>query len=220
METLRRAGLEPVALDRALGRLDERPTGRYVCVTFDDGYRDVLEYAIPVLRELRIPATVFVPSAVISGAARLYWYRQQPPLFSWSELREIAREELFGVGSHTRTHPALPQIPDASAWQEISRSKLDVEENIGQQVTSFAYPAGLYGEREVQMVRDAGYEVGLTTQPGVNEPGHPPRALCRTTIGRRDNLSLFEAKITGLLDNPWGLQYVASRVWRRQRATR
>jgi peptidoglycan/xylan/chitin deacetylase (PgdA/CDA1 family) len=216
METLIEARLEPVALDDALGRLDERPTGRYVCVTFDDGYRDVLDHAVPVLRELQIPATIFVPSGPISGTARLYWYKQQPPLLSWSEVRELARDELFEVGAHTRTHPALPQIPNEAAWQEIAGSKLDIEEKIGDQVTSFAYPAGLCGEREMRMVREAGYDIGLTTQPGVNKPGQPPQALYRTFIGRRDNPSVFEARITGLLDDPWGLQYVSGRLGRRR----
>ena len=212
METLIEARVEPVALNEALGRLNERPTGRYACVTFDDGYRDFLDHAMPVLRELRIPATIFVSSAPISGTAHLYWYKRQPPLLTWDEVREIARDELFEVGSHTRTHPALPQVPDEAAWQEIAGSKLDIEEKIGERVASFAYPAGLYGERELKMVRDAGYETGLTSRPGVNEPDQSRQALYRTFIGRRDNVSVFQARLAGVLDDPWGVRYLASRL--------
>ena len=215
METLLEAGVEPVALGEALGRLNERPTGRYACVTFDDGYRDFLDHALPVLRELRIPAAIFVSSEPISGTAHLYWYKRQPPLLTWDEVRGIASDELFEVGSHTRTHPALPQVPSATAWQEIAGSKHEIQERTGARVASFAYPAGLYGEREVQMVRDAGYETGLTSRAGLNEPGQPPHALYRTFIGRHDSLPVFRARLMGVLDDPWGVQYVARRVRRR-----
>ncbi len=180
MEIVLGSGAKPVHLDDALDLLETDPTGRYVCVTFDDGYRDNLEHAIPTMRELGIPATIFIPSAILDGTARLYWYETQPPVLSWSEIAEISREPLFTIGAHTRTHPALPQLSDDAAWTEIAESKRDVEQRIDQPVTSFAYPAGIYGERDVELVR-------------------------KMFIDRRDNLAMFEAKLTGLLDNPWGV---------------
>src|SRR5512133_921329 len=94
MEAMLGAGAHPVRLDEALDRLAQRPASRYVCVTFDDGYHDNLDNAIPVLRELRIPATIFVPSGIIDGTARPYWYEDPPPLLSWGELRELSADEL------------------------------------------------------------------------------------------------------------------------------
>jgi peptidoglycan/xylan/chitin deacetylase (PgdA/CDA1 family) len=206
MEALLRAGAQPVRLDEALDLLEERPASRYVCVTFDDGYHDNLDHAIPVLRDLQIPATIFIPSGFIDGNARPYWYEHPPPMLSWSELREIAQDDLFAIGAHTRTHPALPKLSDDGAWIEIAASKRDVEEHTDQRATAFAYPAGLYGEREIRMVREAGYRVGVTVEPGLIGPGHRPQTLPRSFIDRRDNLHMFEAKLTGLLDAPWGLR--------------
>jgi peptidoglycan/xylan/chitin deacetylase (PgdA/CDA1 family) len=206
MEMMLRAGATPTALDEALVALEEGAPGQHVCVTFDDGYHDNLDYAIPVLRDLGIPATIFVPTAVIDGAARLYWYDKAPPTLSWTELRQIGREELFTVGAHSRTHPALQKLTDEAAWDEIAGSRRDLEDRLGRSVTSFAYPAGLQGEREIRMVREAGYRVALTCAPGLNAPGQRPHALHRTPVSRRDSPRMFEARLTGLLDHPWGLQ--------------
>jgi peptidoglycan/xylan/chitin deacetylase (PgdA/CDA1 family) len=206
MELTLRAGAKPATLDAALDMLDEATPGRHVCVTFDDGYYDNLDSAIPVLRELGIPATIFVPSAVIDGTAPVYWCEKPPPLLSWSELRDISHDGLVAIGAHSRTHRALPTLPDGEAWDEIAGSRGDVEERLGRPVTTFAYPAGLYGEREVRMVREAGYRVGLTCEPGPNCTGQPPHAMRRLIIEPRDDLKMFEAKLSGLLDKPWGVR--------------
>lgn len=206
MEALLRTGARPVRLDEALDLLTDRPEGRYACVTFDDGYHDFLDNAIPVLRDLRIPATIFVPSGIIEGIARPYWYEHPPPMLSWSELREVCQDDLFAIGAHTRSHLALPKLSDEAAWLEIEGSKRDIEEHTDQPATAFAYPAGLYGEREIRMVCEAGYRIGVTVEPGLISPGDRAQTLHRSFIDRGDNLHMFEAKLTGLLDAPWGLQ--------------
>jgi peptidoglycan/xylan/chitin deacetylase (PgdA/CDA1 family) len=206
MEALLRTRALPVRLDEALDLLEDRPAGRYVCVTFDDGYHDILDNAIPVLRDLQIPATIFVPSGIIDGTARSYWYEHPPPTLNWSELREISNDDLFAIGAHTRTHPALPKLSDDDAWTEIADSKRDIEEHTHQRTLAFAYPSGRYGGREIRMVREAGYRVGVTVEPGLIAPGHRAQTLHRSFIDRRDNLPMFEAKLSGLLDAPWGLQ--------------
>jgi hypothetical protein len=81
-------------------------------------------------------------------------------------------------------------------------------------VTGFAYPAGLVGEREARMVREAGYRAGVTTQPGLNVSGVRPELLHRSLIDRRDDRTTFVAKLTGLLDMPWGIQSLRARLGR------
>jgi peptidoglycan/xylan/chitin deacetylase (PgdA/CDA1 family) len=204
MKAMLRSGAQPVHLENALHRLAERPSGRYACVTFDDAYHDVLDHAIPVLRQLRIPATIFVPSGIVDGTAKPYWYEKAPLLLSWQELREIVEDDLFTIGAHTRTHPALPMLPEPAARDEIGGCKVDIEAQIGRAVDTFAYPAGIYGEREVRMVREAGYRLAVTVDPGLIGAGDRPQTLPRSFIDRSDNLPMFEAKLSGLLDAPWG----------------
>ena len=216
MEAVLRSGVRPVSLVEAVEALRERSAERLVCVTFDDGYHDNLEYALPILRELAIPATIFAPTALITGEAPLYWYPPgaEPPLLTWDEVAAVDREPLFDIGAHTRTHPALPRLSDDAAWDEIAGSKRDLEERLGREVMTFAYPAGLHGAREMRLVRDAGYAAAVTTAPGRNDPGQPFEALHRMLIDGRDTLRMFEAKLAGLLDRPWGVDTL-SRIPRR-----
>ena len=88
MEVLLQSGLRVLRLDAALDVLAGPVDEPCVCVTFDDGYRDTLEHAAPILRELGIPATVFLPTAVIDGSAAFDWYRDAPPpAMSWAMSR-------------------------------------------------------------------------------------------------------------------------------------
>jgi peptidoglycan/xylan/chitin deacetylase (PgdA/CDA1 family) len=206
MERLLALGAQPISLDEARRRLEEGIDRFYVCVTFDDGYYDNLSEAVPVLRELRIPATIFVPTGAIDGTARLYWYPAQPRLLSWNDLRELSTDSLLSIGSHTRRHPDLTRLTDEAAWEEISGSKAELEYRLGMPVTSFAYPSGCMNEREARMVIEAGYRVAVTTRPGPNKAGVRPEALCRNFIDRRDDESVLEAKLAGLLDAPWGIE--------------
>jgi peptidoglycan/xylan/chitin deacetylase (PgdA/CDA1 family) len=206
MEHLREAGLEPVRLDRALDLLGAPVAGRRVCVTFDDAYRDNLEEAGPVLRELDVPATIFVPTAIVDGTASYTWYDDPPPALSWDEIAGWAAEGLVDFQSHTRTHPLLPHVDDDRAREEIVQSRRELEERLGREVTSLCYPAGLWGERDARLVREAGYRAGVTTDPGVNPGGGPMDRLRRTLVYWKDGPFEFAAKVAGHLDRPPALR--------------
>jgi peptidoglycan/xylan/chitin deacetylase (PgdA/CDA1 family) len=197
------AGLTPVRLDRAIDLLRAPIDGRYVCVTFDDGYRDNLEHAVPVLTELGIPATIYVPTAIIDGRAPYWWFDRQPPALDWDEIVQLVAGGLVDVQAHTRTHPLLPHVADiAVARDEIAGSKADIERRLPGRVTSFAYPAGLYGERERVLVAEAGFAAAVTTEPGVNRGGSDLHELRRTLVYWDDEPADFAAKLAGHLDRP------------------
>jgi peptidoglycan/xylan/chitin deacetylase (PgdA/CDA1 family) len=202
MEQVLEAGLRPVRLDAALDMLEQPVAGRWVCVTFDDGYRDNLLEALPVLEELDIPATIFVPTAVIDGNAGYDWYEDPPPALSWEEIARIVAGGLVDVQAHTRTHRRLPHVDDAAAREEIAGAKRDLERHVPYEVTSLCYPAGLYGERDARLVREAGYRGAVTTRPGVNPGAAPLERLNRTLVYWGDDASRFAAKLNGHLDAP------------------
>lgn len=206
IEALLDSGATPIRLDAALDLLESPVTGRYVCVTFDDGYLDNLEHAVPILREFGMPATIFVATAVIDGEAAFDWFEEPPPALSWDEISRMVAEGLVDVQAHTRTHPRLPGVSERQARDEIVGSKHDLERHVPYAVTSFCYPAGLYGEREIALVREAGYRAGVTTDPGVNTGAEPRFALRRTLIYGSDSGEDFAAKISGALDHPLPLR--------------
>jgi peptidoglycan/xylan/chitin deacetylase (PgdA/CDA1 family) len=201
MLALRDSGVPVVRLS-ALHAVGESPSARQICVTFDDGYRDNLEHAVPVLDELQIPATIFLPTRIIDGEASFHWYRTPPPALSWHDVHELQTAGLVDFQAHTMTHPILPALDDASARREIVDARFELEQRLGREVTSFCYPAGRFGPRERALVTEAGYRFGLTTLPGVNRAGESPTALRRTMVYPTDSRRYFTAKLGGCEDAP------------------
>lgn len=193
------SGVSIVRLADVLTELEQPLDGRRIAITFDDGYADFRDHALGVLRELGLPATIFVPTA-LAGERAFAWYDDAPRALSWDELAELSREGLVDVQPHSRTHPWLPTVGDAEAKEEIAGAKAELERRLGVEAQVFCYPAGLYGERELELVRAAGYRAAVTTDPGVNPGGRPLHALRRTLVYWRDTDRIFAAKLDGLLD--------------------
>jgi peptidoglycan/xylan/chitin deacetylase (PgdA/CDA1 family) len=180
---------------------DELPE-RTVGLNFDDGYLDVAEHALPVLAEYGFRATVFIATGVTDGRTSFGWYARQPPLLGWSEIAELDRGGTLRFEAHSVTHPNLLATSDEQVAHEIEDSKNELEGQLGRPVVAFSYPAGLFGERERQLVADAGYSVAVSCEPGVNLPSTDRFALRRRQIDARDRLFDFRAKVTGGHDSP------------------
>ncbi|MHB8469647.1 MAG: polysaccharide deacetylase family protein, partial [Gaiellaceae bacterium] len=175
MAWLQRAGFHTITagmLFRALelgGRLPPRP----VLITFDDGYRDVLWHAAPVLHRLRMHAVAFVIAGRVSG--------RDPSFLTWAELRRL---ELLGVaiGSHTVHHLELAHISRARATYELDASRLMLERRLGHSVDWLAYPAGSVDAGVLPLVRRAGYLLAVTTRGGDRQSAREPFLLHREEI--------------------------------------
>src|SRR6266540_2279553 len=140
---------------------------RAVLITFDDGYRDTLENALPVLRDHAYPAVMFVPIGYL-GEARPLPHDESLAArglvnrtLDWSELAEL---EAGGVRieSHGISHRPLSEISIDEAARDITISKLRLEERLGRPVEAFAYAKGAqahYGPIHVSLVQQAGYRV-------------------------------------------------------------
>jgi peptidoglycan/xylan/chitin deacetylase (PgdA/CDA1 family) len=203
MELLARRGLRvvPVGEVAALLEQGEAPSD-VVGLSFDDGYADVAENALPVLERLGFSATVFVATAVVDGTARFSWYAQQPPLLGWDEIGDLDRAGTLRFEAHTVTHPNLLALDDATARREIAAGKRDLEGRLGRAVEGFCYPAGLFGAREQALVAEAGFRWATSCEPGANTPDTDRYALLRRQIDLRDSLLDFRAKIGGGHDTP------------------
>jgi peptidoglycan/xylan/chitin deacetylase (PgdA/CDA1 family) len=176
-----------------------RPLARTVALTFDDGFLDVAESALPILSERGFQATVFVSPAVTDGRASFAWYRDQPPppLLTWEDIVELDRDGTLRFEAHSLTHPNLPALDEAAAKEEIAGSKRELENRLGRVVRAFSYPSGLFGEREQSIVADAGFRIALSCEPGVNKRSTDRFALRRRQVDARDSLLDFRAKLGG-----------------------
>jgi peptidoglycan/xylan/chitin deacetylase (PgdA/CDA1 family) len=200
MHAVRASGATPIRLAEALRLLETPVEGRYVCITFDDGYADNIEHGEPVLREFEIPATIFVPTAVIDGRCTYFWYKTAPPALSWDEIRAASSAGIIDFQSHTATHRWLPELTHDEALAEFRESRARLESELGSAPSSIAFPSGLYGSREVELVRATGYRAGITTNPGINHGAAPLAELRRTLVFGEDDATLFGAKLIGLFD--------------------
>ena len=125
-------------------------------VTFDDGYSSMVERALPILAQLGVPATVFVPTAFMGEDEQLDWdgieQWNDGPLpselraMSWEQVRRLI-EAGWEIGSHTVNHPHLPRLDDDELARELTESRRRLEAELGVPCKSLAYPYGQYDER-------------------------------------------------------------------------
>src|SRR5450830_317827 len=201
MDLLAREGYRVVDIERAVTMLGSgHSDGRVIALSFDDGYRDVVENALPILVERGFAATIFVATGVVGGKASFTWYKRQPPLLGWDEIEELDGRGTIRFETHSVTHPNLLALDMTKLWNEVADSKLDLERHLGRQSLVFCYPAGLFGTRERDAVAKAGFRMAVTCEPGVNRRDGDRLALHRIPIEAHDRLLDFRAKIGGCHD--------------------
>jgi peptidoglycan/xylan/chitin deacetylase (PgdA/CDA1 family) len=178
MALLDELGYRPVSLDAVRDHYLhglELPDGA-VLITFDDGYRDNLENALPVLREHGFPAVLFVPIGFLDDGRPL---PHEEPLrllgvrndtLDWGELAELeaggVRIESHGIG-----HQPVSELDPGQALREIALSKLRLEERLGREVEAFAFVKGSradYRPEHISLVQQAGYKLAFTSVSGAN----------------------------------------------------
>ena len=195
MALLRWFGYRGVSMDALTPYLSGEATGKVVGITFDDGYCNNLEHALPVLLRHGFTATCYAVSS--PHERRNAWDEHigvpQKPLFSPADMREWVKAGM-DLGCHTRHHADLTQLSDEIAQEEIVGGRHELEDITGQAVRHFCYPYGHYTERDRQMVMDAGYTSATTTQRGCFHAGDDLFALRRVLIAHSNSLFLFGAK--------------------------
>lgn len=198
LDWLDEQGIEVVPLEAF--SVDDGPRPR-VALTFDDGYRSVADVAWPELRARGLPATLYVVSRALSDGGRFSWdtltSTEDAALVGRSTLLDLAAEGLT-IGSHTRTHVYLPSVDFDRVRDEVVGSRKELEDELGQPVTSFSYPQGGWNRSIRSVVARAGYATAVTMDRGPNRPGDDPLALARRPA-EKDPLDL-EMSIEGLYD--------------------
>ncbi len=99
------------------------------------------------------------------------------------------------IGAHTRTHARLTELSPAEIKEEVAGSKKDLEDMLGVQITSFAYPYGLFNDECVETVRKAGFTIACTTRTGWFGSEPDLLRVRRVSVFYEDNLSVFARKI-------------------------
>lgn len=119
---------------------------------------------------------------------------------SWSELREMADSGLMEIGSHTVTHPILSSVTDEESWDELTRSRAQIEEGIGRTVNCFCYPNGMPGDyrpSQLQQVEQAGYACSVIAEFGMVSRTSDRYQLPRIGMTRKTSVEQISKYLDG-----------------------
>jgi peptidoglycan/xylan/chitin deacetylase (PgdA/CDA1 family) len=175
-------------------------SGRAVCITFDDALDNVRQNALPILREMNMPATVFAvpgnlgrePSWTIAeGNSDRY------EILSTAEQLKEYPPHLVEIGSHTMSHPDLSKLSGVALTREVLDSKRALESLLGREVSSLSVPYGSYNQDTLRAARDAGYSLVATCDPVVARAGERPFTVGRFKVAPDDWGIEFQLKASG-----------------------
>ena len=172
-------------------------------VTFDDAFRSTFVNGFPVLERLRVPATVFAPTSFIGRDEPMSWpgidhwvggpdERELIPM-TWTELDTVAAAG-WEVGSHTLSHPRLPELEDHDLDFELRQSRRLLGERLGRPCETLAYPYGAFDDRVVAATRAAGYLAACTLPSNLPRP--TSLEWSRIGIYRADDRRSFSLKVS------------------------
>jgi peptidoglycan/xylan/chitin deacetylase (PgdA/CDA1 family) len=185
-----------VSLDEALDGLEAQDTSPRVVLTFDDGFADVHDVALPLLLERRLPFTLYLATAYLGGV--MHWdgstAKAPGPALSWTQVSELAGSGLCTIGNHTHSHVG----PEALTEAELDRCTAEIEDHLGVTPRHFAYTWGVPVPSMEAALR-ARFRSGVTGELGRNLPGVDPMRLRRVPVRQTDPARFFEAKLRGSL---------------------
>ena len=169
-----------VSLAEAQQRIRASTNDRYtVAITFDDGYAENAQFAIPELVSRNIPVTYFVTTDYIDGSRGFDHDLElgiNLPIDTWDQLRMFA-EMGVEIGAHTKSHCDLAKVDSPQQlYQEIVGSCQDVEREIGKPCKYFAFPYGFpaqLSQAAVDILHQHGVQAMCSAYGALNWPGSP-----------------------------------------------
>jgi peptidoglycan/xylan/chitin deacetylase (PgdA/CDA1 family) len=160
-----------------------QPHSKRVFLTFDDGFADVFENALPVLRQHRFRSIQFLVADLLGKTSQ--WQASSGEVPGLLMDKEQVKDWLDAgqeIGSHTSTHPRLTQVSALQAQEEVSGSKKKLEDIFGKAVEHFCYPYGDWNPGVRDIVAEAGYKSASITKFGVNTTESDSFTLRRITV--------------------------------------
>ena len=190
MAWLARRGLRGVGIAELVDAMRAGRQRGLVGLTFDDGYINVLETALPVLRQHGFGASAYIISDRLGGTNE---WDEGPvwQLMTGDQVRELA-EAGIEIGSHAATHMRLAGASPAQLTAEISESRTSLGALLGTEIRGFAFPYGSMDAASRQAVRDAGYEYACAVEASTAEIGL--MALPRLYVGEQDDARRMTVK--------------------------
>lgn len=199
---LRDNGWHSLTMSEAVDQRGHLPP-KSVVITFDDGYRDNLTNALPILQRYNFKATVYL----VNDRHDRDWsgYRKaknegaglkDEPKLSDDEVRQLITSGLVEIGAHTLTHANLANLDENDSLKEICGSKELIETDFHLSCLSFAYPFGLYKTADKAYAAECGYSNAVTVETGIADLRSCDLfEIPRVRVSGKDNLLAFKLKL-------------------------
>lgn len=189
--------------------LPERP----VVLTFDDGYADFYYHALPVLSRYHLTATLYIATGFVERTSLWLRWKEETrhPLLTWNQIVEISNSGIE-CGAHTHSHPKLHMLPLTIARDEIRRSKDLLEQYLGREVTSFAYPYGGYNSGVRRLVKEAGFTSACAVNDAMCSDKADPFTLDRLMVTPNMDMNAFGALLTQKEPSQLRKIYMSARI--------
>ncbi|WP_213013788.1 polysaccharide deacetylase family protein [Paractinoplanes toevensis] len=174
MEAVQASGRVPLTA-RQLGAClrGEQPLPEHaIALTFDDGFADFAEVALPIMEKLSLSSTLFMTTG----------YFDRPGMLSPAALRDIASVDSLEIGAHSVTHPHMDVLNAATELKEAADSRKHLEDLLGMTVDSFAYPHGSHSRRTRSAIAQAGYVNAHAVKNAISHQTDDCLAVARFTV--------------------------------------
>jgi peptidoglycan/xylan/chitin deacetylase (PgdA/CDA1 family) len=169
---------------------------RAVVLTFDDGFADFHERALPLLRRYGFTATLFVTTGWIADAGPHAAGRRPGRMLTWSQISEAAAAGIE-IGAHSHRHPQLDQLGRSRLRAELTISKELLEDVLGRPVPGLAYPYGYSSAPVRRAVAEAGYAYACAVGNVLAGARYDRFALPRLTVRASTRESTFGPAVRG-----------------------
>ena len=165
-----------------------------IIITFDDGYKDIIKNAYPILKKYNVKATLFITSDFADGKTP-WWEKDNKNMLKWKDIKNLD----FEIGAHSVSHPVLSKLDDEKLKNEIINCKRDIENKLYLKVNVFSYPHGKredIGKKAIWLVKE-NYDFGVSNIYGVNDLNSNPHYLKRINVFWND-INIFKVKVRGM----------------------
>jgi peptidoglycan/xylan/chitin deacetylase (PgdA/CDA1 family) len=208
-------GFVPVRLEDLFGTARCDVPAKPIVLTFDDGFEDCLEHAVPVLQRHSFTATFFLVAGSVGRTSR--WLLEERSLeyrlIDWPSARMLLKAG-FECGAHGMNHRRLATLSTAECLHELMDARVRLEDNLNSPIRHLSYPFGSFNPAVRNMAAECGYVSACTVEPGIASTEDDPLTLKRLHVIAVDGALTFTRHLKSDRRRPFHMLTSARRICR------